>query len=450
MPLLREWETATFQDVADFVKANPFEDPVVEYKSVAEAQDSRGIAKSLSAFANTFGGILIVGVTGKDGEYALTGLPRGQERKGVLVQRIVNSCLDNLHPPVMVAGVREVDGAGCAYCAVARVGPSSASPHFFRGRSARGAGMFECYVRAYGRNYASPKPDAQGVRDFDAGIDLATDLPDLLAHRQQSTDLRDKLVEVARQRCMVWLRQVLPSGGWVFTRFGDIEDYAFDCHPHWEMVIVPAFPREMLLERSALLSQHSEWYKEFGSIAYFDHGGTPLGAAVEPVSTGARTALALYNEEKSAARPFVYLEAGELGLIYLRLGLPFDKGGTDLEDPAQDTLNAEWNFRWSRAAFERAMSLYADGGYVGPLQIAWDVGPGLHNWRLRNIRESQLCTDSTWTYAPPECPVFRTADEFREEARTLVHEAARSLLWAFRVADDSGDSADMLVQSAFR
>ena len=63
------WQTATYEDVEQYVSAHPYEDQVTEYKRIPDAQEGRGAAKSLSAFANTYGGWLVVGVGGRDGSY---------------------------------------------------------------------------------------------------------------------------------------------------------------------------------------------------------------------------------------------------------------------------------------------------------------------------------------------------------------------------------------------
>jgi hypothetical protein len=404
----------------------------------------RGIAKSLSAFANTYGGWLIVGVGGTDGKYRLDGLHRKDHQVNSVTQRVVDSCLDAVWPPLTDIEPREIDaqdGSG-RFCVIVRVGSSARPPHFLRSFDGKGTGLFECYVRAHGRNYAVPSGNKQGVKEFDAPVDLATDLPNLLNRRDEGLQLRAKLLQDSRERCLVWIRQMLA------THAQENGQLVFDGQTHWELFICPAFPGPMLMRPQELLGQHSRAGTEIGEIPYYRWGGDPQGAAVEAVDRGVRTAKVLFPAGTPAppSRPFVYLEVGQTGMVYLRMGIQFASSFGSVVEPRE--LAPRLYFRASWYAFRRASKLYQESGYFGPLHVAWDVGPWLSNWYLEDSTSQFPCTASTWIFSPSDFLMFRDAEQYREDVEQLLKEAAHSLLWAFRASDGSEASAEKIVQQA--
>lgn len=438
------WQTATYKDVEEYVSAHPHEDQVTEYKLIPEAQDGKGMAKSLSAFANTYGGWLIVGVDGMDGNYLLKGLPRSQFRSETVTQRLVSGCIDSVWPPLVDIEPREIDaedGSG-RFCFIARAGPSLRAPHFLRGSAGNRRGLFECYIRAHGMNYPRSRANKAHVEDFDAPIDLATELPDLLNRRNEALQLRASLLQDSRDRCLVWLSQRLEIGreSGVARVFGDFT--------HWELFLCPAFPGPILMSPKELLQQHSRAGREVRGIPYFRRGGNPQGAAVEAVDRGVRTAWVLFPAETPAppSRPFVYREVGQTGMVYLRMGIQFDGS---FGNPAQPmALAPDLYFRASWDALRLASDFYKESGYFGPIHVAWDVGPWLSNWYLENRAMGDLCTASTWTFSPSDFLMFRNEQQYRDDVEQLLKEAAQSLIWAFRVSERNEEYAEKIVQQA--
>lgn len=444
------WQTATYEDVKQYVSAHPYEDQVTEYKGIPEAQEGRGVAKSLSAFANTYGGWLIVGVGGTDGRYRLEGLRRKDHQPNSVTQRIVDSCLGAVWPPLMDIDPREVEAKDESgrFCFIARVGPSTHTPHFLRSFDGKGAGLFECHVRAHGRSYAVPRKNKEGHKQFDAPIDLATDLPNLLNRRSESLQLRARLLQDSRDRCCVWLQQMLAreegiSGTGVFTDF-----------THWELCICPAFPGPVLASPRDILREHSSRGRELNTIPYFHSGGDPRGAAVDAVDRGARTAWVLFPHETPGSpahaavysRPYIYLELGHRGMVYLRMGIQFEGYFGNPTEP--NMLSPTLHFGASWRAFRYASDLYRQSGYFGPLHVAWDVGPSLGTWFLEKHAMADLCTASTWTFSPSDFLMFRDAQQYRADVEQLLKDAAQSLLWAFRVSKETEACAEGIVRAA--
>ena len=71
----------------------------VEYKS--DGPDNRALAKSLSAFANTYGGFLFIGVSTEGSSNVASGFPGiDKPRVDVILERLRDSSKDQLSPPV--------------------------------------------------------------------------------------------------------------------------------------------------------------------------------------------------------------------------------------------------------------------------------------------------------------------------------------------------------------
>jgi len=84
------------EDVLTFCEGHE-EGVRVEYKSNFEASKSQ-IPKELSAFANTYGGVLICGVVEENGK--CTSVPGCEKPKGEVELTIENLCRDNIYPPI--------------------------------------------------------------------------------------------------------------------------------------------------------------------------------------------------------------------------------------------------------------------------------------------------------------------------------------------------------------
>lgn len=122
-------EEITYKDITDFCDEQIRENISLDYK---EAVDS-GIAKTIAAMANTWGGLIIIGVEDADSKPKLP--IKGIEFKEHLHEQINNIILGNITPPVFPEiQVCSSDDDKIAL-AVIRVPQSNTTPHVIRGNT---------------------------------------------------------------------------------------------------------------------------------------------------------------------------------------------------------------------------------------------------------------------------------------------------------------------------
>jgi predicted HTH transcriptional regulator len=158
----------------------------VEYKGTFDASVREQLPKIISSFANSQGGILVVGVR------APKGVPQAPF-EGFVAQpgeeyslTVENICLRNVHPPVLPrTQIVQSDVAGNVFLVI-EVDESSESPH-----------AIENSKRVYVRTGSAANP-------YDlADVDL---IIDLLKRRREPLERRDRLLKSADRRS----RQVVP------------------------------------------------------------------------------------------------------------------------------------------------------------------------------------------------------------------------------------------------
>ena len=118
-------DSLEFRDIEDFCRTWP-EGVRFEYKRELAA---RHIPKVVSSFANTVGGVWIIGVaTGVDN---LPVFPiRGFPRESGIDERITQACYQNLYPPLLPEiKIIDVPGAGGNVVAVVQILESVDAPH---------------------------------------------------------------------------------------------------------------------------------------------------------------------------------------------------------------------------------------------------------------------------------------------------------------------------------
>lgn len=128
----------TADDLRSFKLEGPTEGVRLEFKR--EALTREKLLKEVSAFANTFGGDVIIGASesgdGKLDEIPGCALPSGYR------QTVIQWCQTGLHPPMtpMLSDELSAPDAPELRCLVIRVPESTGAPHFIHGRKG-------CYVR---------------------------------------------------------------------------------------------------------------------------------------------------------------------------------------------------------------------------------------------------------------------------------------------------------------
>lgn len=181
----------------------------VEYKVNFDENVRRALPKIVSSFANSLGGVLIVGVNAHDGvpQVPIEGFVRPAEELPLTVENI---CLSGINPPVFPrTTVIDSDVAGRQFLII-EVDESWEAPHAIENSR-------KVYVRT--GNAANPYDLAE--------VDL---IIDLVRRRSEPRELRERMLRAARQRA--------------FAAVPDTSIYA-------EASITPMYPRRTLCTRDS-------------------------------------------------------------------------------------------------------------------------------------------------------------------------------------------------------
>ena len=197
-----------FSDLQDLIDTP--ESLILEYKGAVHNDDD--IVKELVAFANTFGGHLILGAE-EDGSGRLKALP-GVDPIAGFQQKFVDLCFTHVVPPLTPFSSPAIALPGTSRVAyVIRVPASYSGPHFLVNRG-------EAYVRVaeHSKKY-DPRPAEWG------------ELIHLAERRQRVIDQRQRLRDRARRRA----DPVLPADAVVMEFFAS-----------------PSFPEQPIVELAKL------------------------------------------------------------------------------------------------------------------------------------------------------------------------------------------------------
>src|ERR1700674_5605430 len=119
----------TEADLQELVTDNSVENLRLEFKSEVPKEDQT--VKKLSSFANTYGGIIVVGAEEKDGKITeLSGVPLEPGYK----QTLANWCFIKFSPPLTAEFSEPIRLTNGQYCYVISVPESDVAPHFINGR----------------------------------------------------------------------------------------------------------------------------------------------------------------------------------------------------------------------------------------------------------------------------------------------------------------------------
>jgi hypothetical protein len=156
----------------------------VEYKRDFDANVRERLSKAVSSFANSHGGVLVVGVNTVNGEpQAPFGFePPAREELALTVENI---CLQNIYPPVFPRTTVVPSDVGTRVFLVIEVEESGEAPHAIENSK-------KVYVRT--GNAANP----YDLADVDLIIDLFT-------KRKEPLELRDRLEKSAERRAEKWV-----------------------------------------------------------------------------------------------------------------------------------------------------------------------------------------------------------------------------------------------------
>jgi len=199
----------------------------VEYKSNLDQNVRRALPKVLSSFANSLGGVLVIGVDAQNGVpvQPIQGFPTPNEEVPLTIENI---CLQNTYPPIFPRiHMVPSDVQGMTFVVV-EVEESWEAPH-----------AIENSTKVYVRTGNASEPYQL------ANVDLVIEL---VRRRAEPLAKRGKLIASARRRAETVVRAHTMS---------------------LEVTIGPSYPRHAICTRDALWN--FLWQSMFRGAAYFPH-----------------------------------------------------------------------------------------------------------------------------------------------------------------------------------
>lgn len=288
----------------------------VEYKSTFDANVRAQLPKIVSSFANSQGGVLVVGVRAVNGVPAPPIEGFAQPPREELPLTVESICLQNIQPPVLPrTEVVQSDVPNQVFLVI-EVDESAEAPHAIENSR-------KVYVRT--GNAANPYDLAE--------VDL---IIDLLARRRQPLERRDRVLGLAEARSHQAVSRAVP---------------------YLQVSVCPQFPR------TALSSSEEAW--EFLLQTTLAAGGIVPANSMKRVPDGAAS-LTYSNPPRVAAQ---YVELSKYGLLYGASHFPRIRW----VDGGPEELHFSGLFQILLRLTGTAERFYAARGYHGNLLIRASV-----------------------------------------------------------------------------
>lgn len=384
-------------DIEAFCREFP-EGVRVEYKS--ETPTGNKIPKILSSFANTHGGILIIGVETNErneGRVPLKGIPT----ESGIEERIVQSAYDGIYPPI-IPEVKIAQAETGNAVVIVRVGESAEAPHAINNST-------KVYVRVGSTAQPHFKIQLANVDRIDF----------MLRKRERSQEVSDRIVKASEKRVIE---------RWKEPYIDLKKTYPGSC-PNITLISRPVFPYRPIIAVSEIYSylrenQNSPKYQRFE----FDENVQEFGTKRIPGGV-------CYLDE--TWRNLNYQELNEYGVIYWREEWKrIALGG----DATYAYLTVEKLLRMTCAYLQSAAHFYQHCEYLGDIEITA---------RIRQVRGSNLRFEDGMlqlgqAYDPGiSASIRRFARELNDngKAENAVMQLAEGLLWIFNVRLDAWKNA---------
>lgn len=314
-----------FDDIVAFCQQGISEGINIDYKEDFPSPNAK-LAQTVSAFANTYGGLILIGVKDKDSKP----FPpfNGIKHEDKLEERVWNIILDNIYPPVFPEIKVCQSDADKAFVLI-RVPESNETPHAIYNKTG-------FYIRTGNRNKLE---------------DLATleQIEWLLNRRKKSEELREKLYERAEERY-----NNLCERKNVRIGFGEFTLSFVPLYPH-----KPIFGTEETENAFEQLSGYTE-----------NRGFTWLHRyylKTQPVQDGTSS---FYRDSQSGL--IAHTEINKFGLIFYKE----DVGWTYKKEEGQKADNRIYIdriFGILDVFFEAVAGIYEKAGHWGPIDIRFSL-----------------------------------------------------------------------------
>jgi len=378
MLFTKEITEITFEDVVNFCKEQMPESINLDYKK----DFPRHLEKTISAFANTMGGLIILGVEDKDSKPKLPVI--GLKYQEGFRERVTSIILSNIYPPVFpeIGVCKPVKKRTFV---IMRVPQTNMTPHYIRHRT-------QIYVRTNDITHPerlAPAEQIEWLRD----------------KRKKSEELREFLYATALERYNNYLKLNKLTG-----------------IPFCEATtsIIPLYPTEPY----KTLQEIKQISRDIVARGY--NNTFPDFFRTRPIQGG--IADFLYEEKSQVIR---YIEINQFGLIFYKedLGLVGEKS-TGAKSEKIKTTYLNWMLRLVDLFLEASAKFYERLGYWGLVEFKFSlekllgvdlVGFGERRWR----RKENISIDDVLNWR-------RTyyVNEIRNTRRELLIELLGDIGWS--------------------
>lgn len=372
--LTKQIDKIAFPDVVDFLKQGMPESTTLDYKR----EMPKDLAKCISAFANTFGGMIIIGAEEADGKpkepFLGISIERGYQ------ERIISICVDNIFPPIVpeVAIVSQDDKS----FVVIRIPQSAIAPHSIQSNTL-------AYIRTGNRN--SPET----LMTYDRHRWLSN-------RRELSLEYREKLLITARSR----YGYLLPN------------DDLFRHQPTIELFCSPVYPKDPLSPTADFLILQSKTFLEYPKLNTFPTKETKL----RQMDQG------MYAFERAEVYYSVkYFELTQCGTAFLSRNLNWKNHSSERDDVIYISRLVGIIAHF----FDTTSAIYSYLGYYGlihfELRLIEILNTELIHFNSREIRGPRNSTESKLERT---ILLYPNESSTRETRDTIIAEMLSSICWA--------------------
>lgn len=273
MLFTKEITAITYQDVVEFCNQQIPESINLDYKR----DFPKNLEKTISAFANTTGGLIVIGVEDKDSKPKLP--TKGIKYQKGFREKVNNIILSNIYPPVFPE-IQVCESVKNKTFVVIRVPESHTVPHYIRHKT-------EVYIRT--DDITKPERLAQ-----------KEEIEWLLDKRKKSEDFREFLIQESEDYFYGTSRLASIDIEDISKYFGVIS-----------LRILPLFPRDTFIDYKDLDNIKNEIAVGRGTqFPYFINRGTPIQNGIHHLELRKP----LKEEESPHGLPFQYFQLNTFGL----------------------------------------------------------------------------------------------------------------------------------------
>lgn len=387
-------------DIEQFCKEFP-EGQRVEYKSTLDANVMAKIPKIVSSFANTLGGVLIIGADTRGTADNKPIFPLiGIDAKTGIEESIIQKCLYGINPAVLPE-VRAVPISSNPdkVIVVVNVEESVASPHAIENST-------QVYYRT--GNQSNPYELAK--------IDM---IEHLFRKRQQPEELKNKLIENSRERFITHFNYYLSE----YEEDEVMQNINNLSYPAIEVILSPPFPYKPIATPRDI---YTRCEKEFSTKmrSYFFPGGH---RQLRRIQDGVQSVVF------ESRPPRIYTEINKYGLIYQLQNLYLCKSrdvGEVNSSPFEVILTQIYDACLIATEIYRISKYYGSIDIIVNLYEVFDQKVSV-NLMIHYFKDKQIQSNQTVLYG-----------ELANKKEEILWTIAQDILWSL---DYEGEKAKKII-----